>query len=142
MMKHKLVHKQFRADGIFGEFYFEGSTTPFMVTVEHAYQQDDGSYLPKIYDGTFHCVRGTHELHNGIPFETFEVTGVEGHSGILCCHVGNYNKDSDGCILGGEKVVAVGGIQGVSNSMATFHSYMAELHGVSEFDLEVTSESV
>jgi len=138
-MLNRLVHNYFGEDGIIGEFYFEGQDTPFMNTLEHAYQQEDGSYAPKIHDGTFHCVRGTHALHDGVPFETFEVTGVAGHSGLLCSHVGNYNRDSDGCVLAGEKVVVIDGVSMINNSKATFLSYMAQLAGVNEFDLEVTS---
>jgi hypothetical protein len=137
-MINTLKRIEFRPDGIFGAFTFEGDDKPFMSTLEHAYQDEfDGSYQPKIPAGTYTCTRGTHELHDGVPFETFEVTGVEGHSGILCCHVGNYNRDSDGCILGGSQTIVEGNCQMITNSKATFISYMARLAGINEFTLVV-----
>lgn len=96
-MKLILRRNTFREDGVFGELLDEKFNHMFM-TLEHAYKQEDGSYEPKVPAGEYLCKRGLHQLHKGDPFDTFEVTGIEGHAGILF-HVGNYNKDSEGCIL-------------------------------------------
>lgn len=96
--------------GIFGEILDENGDH-LWYTLEHAFPatitippDPDGSpafqhvlYIPKVTMGHYLCVRGHHQLHSG-PVDTFEVTGVKGHSGILF-HVGNANKDSEGCIL-------------------------------------------
>lgn len=87
-----LTRKDFTENGIFSELTDDKGKLS-LVTLEHSYDNK-----PKLYDGTFMCVRGIHRLHNNIPFETFEITGVQGHIGILF-HIGNYNKDSDGCVL-------------------------------------------
>jgi len=58
------------------------------VAISHAYDDGAGGGEPKVPNGTYTCVRGTHQLEHGAPFETFEITGVEGHSGILF-HIGN-----------------------------------------------------
>lgn len=113
-------------DGIFGILSDEsGSRLAF--TLEHSYD-----CVPKIPTGTFECVRGEHALHSG-PIETFEVTGVAGHSGILF-HYGNYNADSDGCILLGEGESA----EMVTESRQAFFAFIAKTTGLDSFTLVVT----
>ena len=134
-----LKYLDYRADGIFGQFWFAGSNEPFCVTLSHAYQQDDGSWKPIVLpqDIPLKCVRGTHALANGIPFETFEITGVPGHSGLLF-HPGNFDRDSHGCTLVGEAVATqADGSRMITNSRSTFLEFMAALNGVDEFDLKV-----
>ena len=132
-----LTYNTYRPDGIFGEFAFEGDSEPFMVTLSHAYQQADGTWQPIVKPGEYRCVRGTHALSNGIPFETFEITGVEGHSGLLF-HPGNFNADSHGCTLCGDKIVVqADGSWMVTNSKAKFLSFMAQLEGIDTFRLKV-----
>lgn len=135
---HILHNREFRADGIFGDFTFAGDDHPFMVTLQHAYQQDDtGKWMPKITPGTYTCVRGTHALHNGIPFETFEITGVAGHSGLLF-HPGNFNADSEGCVLCGQtQITQSNGEDMITGSVVEFHAFMARLQGVDSFVLQV-----
>lgn len=128
----------FRPDGIFGAFQFAGDPGPFMVTLSHAYKQQDGSYLPIVMPGAYTCVRGTHALEDGVPFETFEIKGVLGHSGLLF-HNGNFNKDSKGCVLCGENIRSYDAEadQMVTNSRATFAAFMDRLKGVDSFNLQV-----
>lgn len=103
------------------------------VTIEHAYQQPDGSWAAKIPTGTFTCVRGTHQLSHGDPFETFEVMGVPGHTGILF-HCGNDESASSGCILLGTA------LQGdfITESRKAFSKFMDLMDGVQSFDLIVS----
>jgi hypothetical protein len=117
--------------GVFGSVQTEDGT-PVCVTLEHAFQQDDGTYKPIIPVGTHQCVRGTHCLHNGVPFETFEVMGVEGHTGLLF-HPGNFNRDSEGCVLVGTSRSG----QMIQNSIAAFRSFLDLQDGVDEFTLIV-----
>ena len=129
-MDLKLNRIDYKADGILSEL-IAGSVRIVAHTLEHSY---DGK--PKLQPGVYKCVRGTHKLHDGIAFETFEVTGVEGHSGILF-HVGNWNKDSDGCILVGDAISASKQGTLVTNSRVIFHEFMALQAGVDSFMLTV-----
>ena len=137
-MINRLKRISVGADGVFSEFRFDGDDHYSMITAEHAYfNGDTGLWEAKIQPGSYECVRGVHALHSG-PVETFEVTGVNGHSGILCCHVGNYPQvDSDGCVLAGYEALIVDGKKMVTCSKATYLSYMARLDGIDHFTLVV-----
>ena len=121
-----LTRTRYTEDGIFGELSMDGRF--LAVTLEHSYQ-----CVPKLPGGLYLCVRGGHRLE-GMPadFQTFEVTGVPGHSGILF-HWGNYNRDSDGCILlGGGALDKM-----ITDSRRAFANFMAALSGVERFQLTV-----
>jgi hypothetical protein len=136
-MSWLLSRTDYRADGIFGELYDDSEE--FCVTLEHAYVQPDGSYEPKLPNGTYTCVRGTHTLEHwnkGQPFEAFEVTGVPGHTGILF-HVGNKNADSDGCILIAQKLIQTAPFWIIQSSLVMFEKFMTEMEGINEFELVV-----
>lgn len=102
-----------KEEGIFSELRDEKGVL-IAFTLEHSY-----SLEPKIYNGTFKCMRGTHQLHDGVPFVTFEIMGVEGHSNLLF-HAGNFNHDSEGCILLGQEIVN----NMITNSKQTFLKFM------------------
>lgn len=138
-MDLKLVRGQFRKDGIFGSLLDEYGNE-LAVTLEHAYQ-DGTDFWPKLPDGVYRCVRGIHHFNGATTgFETFEITKVPGHTGILF-HVGNYNKDSDGCILVGRNIVPIADCQAISASALTFDDLMDFLEEVNEFTLTVASIS-
>ena len=130
---HTLRRTAFHEDGIFSDFEFDDAPGRFCVTLEHSYD-----CKPKLPAGIYTCVRGTHALHNGIPFETFEITGVAGHKGILF-HAGNFNRDSEGCVLIGKDIVVDpnSGDEMVTGSKAEFKEFMDRLDGVQSFQLEV-----
>jgi hypothetical protein len=138
-MNITLNRTEYREDGIFGELLDENNYS-FCATLEHSYLQDDGSYAPKIPPGTYNCVRGTHQLaHMANPFETFEVQNVPGHTNILF-HAGNYNDDSEGCVLLGTKIgtsVTNPPAQMLLNSKVAFQNFLALQNGINEFTLEV-----
>lgn len=133
-MKLLLLRTSKRATGIFGELFdAEGEQRKLFQTLEHAFGiPDGGSYQPAVQPGTYRCVRGIHSLSNGIPFETFMLEDVPGHDGILF-HVGNYNKDSSGCILLGKAKIP----DGVGKSVDAFKEFMQMTHGLDDFLLEV-----
>lgn len=138
-----LHNREFRADGIFGDFTFAGDDHPFMVTLQHAYEQaDTGKWLPKIPPGTYTCQRGMHSLHHyngGFPFATFEITGVPGHSGLLF-HPGNFDADSIGCVLCGQtEIVRTDGVDMITGSDVEFAAFMARLAGINSFTLQVVN---
>lgn len=150
---HILEYTNYRPDGIFGRYTFDGDSHPMFVTLSHSYRQSDGSYLPIVLAGPngtskiYTAVRGTHALSNGIPFETFEIVGIAGHTGLLFVHPGNFQKDSHGCTLCGEKVIqydsdgdgVVTSVDGemITNSKVTFDRWMDRMGDTKTFQLEV-----
>jgi len=130
-MKLSLKRKEFRADGIFSELLNEAGEL-LAYTLEHSFDEK-----PKLNDGVHKCVRGIHKLHDQKPFETFEILGVPGHTGILF-HVGNFNKDSDGCVLLGTGVAEVPQGQMITNSRVAFTKFLVMLENINEFTLEVS----
>jgi Family of unknown function (DUF5675) len=120
--------------GTFGKL-FDSDNNQIAVTLEHSYQQPDGSWEPKIPAGSYTCQRGQHQLESMTsPFTTFQVTNVPGHTNVLL-HMGNYDKDSDGCILLGDQIVG----SMITHSVNTFNNFMTMQDGVDQFTLEVKS---
>lgn len=132
-MNLTLIRRDHKSVGIFGELQ-DADGRHLAVTLEHAYPDGNEGFCAKIPDGEFKCVLGGHLLHGmTTPFETFEITGVEGHSNLLF-HWGNWNQDSEGCVLVGEDVV---GGNMITNSRETFSKLMAIQSGLDEFQLVV-----
>lgn len=120
-----------RPDGILGVLD-DDEGHQLAVTLEHSYNGK-----PKLPAGTYTCQRGPHRLHGmKDSFDTFEVLNVPGHTGILF-HWGNYNGDSEGCVLLGR--VSCDSPKGcmVTSSRATFARWMMDLEGVQSFTLVV-----
>lgn len=133
-----LTRTEATQDGIFSELTDENGTH-VCVTLEHAYDsgEGNGSYAPKLKPGTYQCVRGQHRLAKmKLPFTTFEITGVPGHTNILF-HVGNYNDDSEGCILLGKMTTYLENHKCITHSKDTFASFMDMQNKVDEFTLTV-----
>lgn len=138
-MKFTLKRTDIDVTGAYGKLLDEqGNVVAY--TIEHAYDMGhgDGSYSPKLPAGTYTCKRGMHRLHGMThDFETFEITNVPNHKGILL-HTGNWGRQSDGCILVG-KAVMLGpdGIQMVISSRETFAKLMSLVDGLDNFKLVV-----
>ena len=123
----RLIRNQKTPSGIFSTLMQDDGTT-IAVTAEHSY---DG--LPKLPSGTYRCVRGTHKLHDLVPFETFQIMAVPGHDRMLF-HVGNLPQvDSDGCVLLGMAIVG----NTITRSRKAFKSFMTLMDGIDEFPLDV-----
>lgn len=124
-------------DGVFGAMY-DDEYRLIARTLEHSYPID-GEFLTKVAAGQYKCVR--HQPHH-LPYETFilcDVPSFQGEpvTGILI-HIGNFNKDSDGCILIGELIVnekEVGLM--LLHSKEAFERFMKLQDGVSEFLLTI-----
>lgn len=129
---YKLVRKSFRPDGIFSELFNEKGEL-IAHCLEHSYDNK-----PKVPNGKFTCQRGPHRLHGMTQdFITFEIEGIAGHDNILF-HWGNYNKDSEGCVLVGKThAQSPEGVHMVTASRDTFAKFMAALEGQNQFDLVV-----
>lgn len=133
-----LVRSQFRLDGIFGSLK-DPDGNELAVTLEHAYiDPNSHNPIPKLRDGTYRCVLGIHQLsHSRGNLETFEITNVPGHTGILF-HAGNRMDDSHGCVLLGRSIVDIGGMKGITASRLTFQHFLDAQSG-DEFQLTVSS---
>lgn len=133
-----LTRTEFSSQGIFG-MLIDDSHTILLNTLEHAYAQTQGlmshstSWSPKIPAGKYTCIRGMHALGNLIPFETFEITKVPGHTGCLI-HPGNSEADSEGCVLLG--MLRQGGY--ILSSRKAFSEFMKSVEGLEQFTLEIT----
>ncbi len=144
-MNMLLQRLRYENDGIFSLLMQDNKTVekPFSIC-EHAYPSGVAEYtwLPKVLPGEYCCVRGKHRLHGMTEdFETFEITDVLGHSGILL-HWGNWNEDSQGCLLVGDAFAkaehdGMKGVDLVTNSRAAFKRFMDLQLGVSTFQLTV-----
>jgi hypothetical protein len=130
----------FEADGIFG-IMADTTGKVLAVTLEHAYDSSngDGTFIPKLPTGTYTCQRGQHQLAGmSQPFTTFEIMNVPGHTNILI-HWGNFNKDSEGCVLIGETIdIYIGGSHMITSSRITFENFMSLQSGVDSFTLVVS----
>lgn len=134
-----LKRLELRPDGIFSNLKDDNNVV-IAVTLEHAYaaSPNGSEYLPKIPPGTHICVRGQHRLHNMTQdFTTFEITGIPRHTNLLF-HWGNYNNDSEGCVLLGKTTLLLSdGSQMITASKAAFSDFMDLQKGVDKFILTV-----
>ena len=131
----KLKRLEYRDDGIFSELLSDDGKH-IAYCVERSYNKK-----PKLYNGTFQCMKGPHRLKNmRASFETFEIMGVKGHTGILF-HAGNWHTDSDGCVLLGQKMVDSPKGKMVTASRITFTKFMNDLKDVKEFTLVVEGKN-
>ncbi len=156
MLRLRLSRVYYEEDGVFSNLHAPDSSL-VCVTLEHSYaagkfpvlkpeyRDAPQAWLPKVPPGVFYCRRGVHQLHHGDPFETFEVTGVVGHSGILF-HRGNFNEDSEGCLLTGEYSTSAPNPKAggkvcdlVVNTVPAFEAFLKATTGVDIFELEVIS---
>lgn len=130
-----LKRNEFGSAGIFGILASVDGSCIVAQTLEHSYvgSNEPVSYIPKLPPGDYTCVRGLHKLESmSSVFETFEITDVPGHKGILF-HVGNLNEDSSGCVLLGS---ARSGNM-ITQSRIAFSTFMKLQQGVSQFTLTV-----
>lgn len=131
---------------IYGQFGIFGMLTDLnsnriAYTCEHAYLNSDGNFYAKIPVGKWTCIRGSHQLDGMLkPFETFEVTNVPGRTGLLF-HSGNYNTDSQGCILLGLELDDKAMPPCVLDSKLAFLKFMQTQIDCNEFELTVTQFS-
>lgn len=136
-MNLTLTRKAWRSDGIFSVLTDEHGNV-VAHTLEHSYPDSPAGWMAKIPEGTYACVRGPHRLHGMTEdFITFEITGIDGHTDLLF-HWGNWNKDSEGCVLVGQSEVNSGGVEMVTASQATFVKFMTLQAGINTFTLTVT----
>jgi Family of unknown function (DUF5675) len=139
-----LQREDYLGDGIFGKLFDEAGNQ-LAVTLEHAYESVDSRFVPKLAAGEYTVIR---HAPNRLPYETFMVTNVPNFQdksvdGILI-HIGNYNPDSEGCILLGKAVVQSPealGTNMIIDSRVTFAQFMRLQDGVDSFKLTVKDKA-
>jgi hypothetical protein len=125
-MNLHLTRKQYRDDGIFGEIDCDKI---YFFTLEHSYDK-----MPKIPQGVYRCTRWDSPKFG---YQTFMLNDVPGHDHILI-HIGNYNHDSEGCILIGLGLGRTknNGVM-ITSSKQAFQKFMELQEGVDEFTLTI-----
>lgn len=125
-------------EGCFGVLLIDGIPIG-PVTLERTYpvveSRPRGPQYVKIPRGQYRCIRTKYYTGN---YDTFEVTGVPGHSRLLF-HAGNVEFDSEGCILVGRRFGLLQGQPAVLESIRGFGDLMALLANKPSFDLVVRS---
>ena len=122
-----------RPDGIFSDFISnDGSFKEF--TLEHAYADGNGGWMPKIPNGTYTCTR---YLSPHFGYVVFQIMNVPNCQNIEI-HRGNFNKDSEGCVLLGDADSFQGATEIITGSADAFNRFMTLQDGVDSFNLEVT----
>jgi hypothetical protein len=130
----KLERSKCSADGVFGEITSEDGQHSFF-TLEHAYPDGNGGFVPKVAAGTYICTRYASPDHG---YEVFVLQNVPDFQGqpvsYIELHIGCFNKDSKGCILLGE-------IQSdtmILKSQIAFEAFMQIQNEVGSWQLIIT----
>jgi hypothetical protein len=135
-MDLKLKRSSFTENGIFG-LLLDQTGAIVCFTLEHAYENGDGTWEPKVPEGTYTCLRSMHQLaHMNSPFETFEIMDVPGHTDILF-HCGNTNNDSEGCVLVGALIEQILLTTQLVDSRKAFSKLMELEEGLDSFELTI-----
>lgn len=113
-------------EGCFGVLLYLG--VPFAVTLERTF--DDGE--PIIPAGVYTCVA---RRYNKGGYETFEITGVAGHS-LLLFHKANWERDLQGCVGIGESFAVLGGELAIAQSGDGFGEFMRKVGHLPLFEAE------
>jgi hypothetical protein len=126
-----------RPDGIFGSLE-TAQGFHLAYTLEHSYPAEGATWVAKVAPGTYRCLRHppvrlsyeTFLLEHVPPFQGKPVEGI-------LLHRGNFDKDSEGCILlgTGRSMTAQGLI--ITESKVAFEKFMALQRGLSAFSLTI-----
>jgi hypothetical protein len=130
-MTYTLNRTSYSEDGVFGIVINDEGHTFY--TLEHAFYVN-GAYVPKVTAGTYTCVRYDSPDHGYQVFTLKDVPDFQGQPvSYIEIHIGNYNKDSDGCILLGENQLQ----NMITDSKDAFQKFMLSLAGQDSFQLVV-----
>jgi hypothetical protein len=132
-----LDRNKYLKEGVLGTLHNAETGEQIAVTMEHSYVNGT-TITAKVAPGTYTCVR---HAPNRLPYETFELQNVPDFQGKpvtgILIHIGNYNKDSDGCILLGLDAPPLDNPPMVIDSQRAFKSFMELQQGVNSFTLEI-----
>lgn len=131
----KLIRNRADLYGIFGKM-IDDQSNQLAVTLEHAFLQADGSYKPKLADGSYICIKRKSPKFG---YNLFLIQNVPDFMGqtvtYIEIHIGNYNKDSDGCVLLGSAI----GVGCILDSRLAFENFMANMEDEQTFTLDVST---
>lgn len=127
-----LQRVEYGPQGIFGNLFDENRNV-IAETLEHAYAAADGSFFAKIPSDTYKCIR---RMSPKFGYEVFMLVNVP-NATFIEIHIGNYNRDSDGCIMLGQTKITLGNEEMITNSGATFHKFMDLQKGLDSFILKI-----
>lgn len=131
-MNLALHRYQFIEDGIFGNLVSPDNVVA--TVLEHAYKVGQ-VYRPKVPVGIYTCIRRKSPKFG---YDVFLLQNVPGHSAIEI-HRGNFNDDSDGCLLLGCGISQMNGFTMLTESEIAFDQFMKLQQGVNQFLLTITS---
>jgi hypothetical protein len=120
-------------EGCFGVLMQGGA--PFAVTLEATFPTASGIEIPKIPKGTYRCTKTVFHHGKPNPYETYEITGVLGHTRLLF-HIANTERDLEGCIGVGRAYDPAG--PGILESRVGFGVFMQKCDDIAEFELEIS----
>lgn len=132
-MNCQLVTQSSALYGIIGELQSLSGEKLF-VTLEHAYAEG-AAWVPKLARGQMYdCVR---RMSPRLGYEVFCIQNAPAFQGVpvsfIEIHKGNYNSNSEGCILLGMAV----GTGMIEDSGVAFDKFMAMQSGIDVFQLKV-----
>jgi len=130
-----LTRSEFRIDGIFG-IMLDDNGRQIAVTLEHAFA-NGAAWYPKLPDGIYSCQR-YHSPKFG--YDVFQIMNVP-NATYIEIHIGNFNDDSNGCVLLGDSVSPANGAWAITSSKITFLNFMQLQIGLDQFQLTVKSVS-
>lgn len=136
-MNCTLQRTDYGPDGIFGILSDENGNQ-IAVTLEHGFPNNEGNmteFLPKVPAGVYTCClyaspkHGTVWMLQNVPNATY-----------IEIHIGNFNQDSNGCILLGRRVIPdpdEPDQKMITSSGNTFNKFMDLQRNVQLFQLTV-----
>jgi len=132
MLEAGLIRLETSKAGIVGVLKIGGKVQCF--TLEKTYL-DNQKNISSIPAGSYICKSIFSQRFKN----TFEVTAVPGRAGILF-HAGNTTKDTEGCILLGNKIGAIAGVRAVLESRIAVAGFLETLEGTKVFRLKITEK--
>ena len=136
-MELKLIRLSDKQYTQLGVLYFQDTLK--LVTLELPWRDNEvnRSCIPS---GEYTCIKTQNRITTGgmhIPV-TFEVIKVPGRGGVLF-HVGNTEKDTNGCILVGMRIGELHKKTAILSSRTAFSLFLQELKSVDKFKLTIKS---
>lgn len=128
-----LRRDRYTIDGVFGTLT-DRDDNVIAITLEHSYPTVVGKFQAKVPSGDYVCRR---RYSPRFRYDVFEILDVPKCTYIEI-HVGNYNRDSEGCVLLGRSVgMDPDGHQMIKNSRGAFSDFMNLQDNNDEFNITI-----
>ena len=116
--------------GVFGTWVLDGQ--PICVTLE-PYHRSNTQNISCVPSGQYIMKRVDSPKYGNV----WEVTNVQGRGNVLC-HWGNWDENTQGCVLLGEKYSVLDGRWAISESKNAFNEFMELTKNETELLLTIT----